>query len=128
MSNFYYTKGMDEKIVSLLPNAGANTHKSGFTTGQFQKIDGLFLKAASVKVLTHRTVECDFEAGIATYTYFKAENHAPSFQFVIQRVGPRTLMYEVFKQGKGKIAKSGLFESAYEALRGEIEKLIELSL
>lgn len=118
---------MDDKVVAFLPNAGHNTLESGFTAAQFQKIDGLFLRAASVKALTHRTVECDFEAGRATYTYFKSEHHAPSYQFVIQRVGPRTLMYEVFKQGKGKIAKSGVFDNAYDALRGEIENLIETS-
>lgn len=119
---------MDDKIVPLLPPAGQETIRSGFTTGQFQKIDGLFLRAAQKNVLTHRTVQCDFERGIATYTYYKSEHHAPLYQFVIQRVGPRTQMYEVFKQGKGKIAKSGVFDLAYEALRAEIENLIETSV
>jgi hypothetical protein len=118
---------MDDKIVSLVSLPGKDTHHSGFTTGQFKKIDGLFLQAASLKVLNYRTVDCDFEAGRATYTYFKSEGQSPVLSFVIQRVGPRALMYEVYRQGKGKIAKSGVFELAYERLRAEVEKLIETS-
>lgn len=118
---------MDDKIVSLGFFPGQDTHHSGFTTAQFKKIDALFLQAASVKALNYRAVDCDFEAGRATYTYYKTEGQSPLLSFVIQRVSPRTLMYEVYKQGKGKIAKSGVFELAYEKLQAEIEKLIETS-
>ncbi|MCD8498263.1 MAG: hypothetical protein LRZ85_09490 [Alphaproteobacteria bacterium] len=118
---------MDDKIVSLVSLPGKDTHHSGFTTAQFKKIDGLFLQAASVKALNYRTVDCDFETGRATYTYFKSEGQSPAFSFVIQRVGPRTLMYEVYKQGKGKIAKSGMFDIAFERLQAEIQKFIETS-
>ncbi|MCD8494077.1 MAG: hypothetical protein LRY54_01740 [Alphaproteobacteria bacterium] len=117
---------MDDKIVSLAV-PGKDTHLSGFTTAQFKKIDGLFLMAASRKAINHRTVECDFEAGTATYTYYKNEGQQPLLSFVIQRVGPRTLMYEIYQQGKGRIAKSGLFETAYDRLQDEIQNLIEIS-
>lgn len=35
------------------------------------------------------------------------------------------MMYEVFKQGEGRIYKSGIFESAYVALREKIEGLFK---
>ncbi len=36
-------------------------------------------------------------------------------------------MFEVFKQGKGRIKKSGVFDRAYDVLRVEIDALIETS-
>lgn len=96
---------------------------SGFTNAQFRKLDGLYLKSAASKTLTYRTVDCDFDEGVATYTYFKSEQDAPYLQFVIRKVGPRTMMYEVYLQGKGRIAKSGSFDRAFEKLSAEIEGL-----
>lgn len=97
--------------------------KTGFTNGQFKKLDALYLSAASRKVLTYRTVECDFDEEVASYTYYKSEGQAPYLQFLIRKVGPRTMMYEVYKQDKGRIAKSGVFEKAYDSLKKEIEAL-----
>ncbi len=97
--------------------------KAGFTNAQFKKLDGLYLQAAAEKVLTYRTVECDFDEGVVSYTYFKSEGHAPYLQFIIRKVGPRTMMYEVFKQNKGRIKKSGVFDIAYQKLKNEIEAL-----
>jgi hypothetical protein len=97
---------------------------SGFTNVQFKKLDALYLRAAAMKVLTCRTVECDFDEGVASYTYYKAENHPPMLQFVIRRVGPRATMYEVYLQTKGRIAKSGDFKKAYTRLEEEIEALL----
>ncbi len=94
--------------------------KTGFTQGQFKKLDDLYCRAASLKILTFRTVECDFEEGIASYTYYQSQTHAPSFQFVIRKVGPKDMMYEVYKQGGGLIAKSGIFAKAYDRLKEEI--------
>jgi hypothetical protein len=34
------------------------------------------------------------------------------------------MMYEVYKDGKGRIAKSGLFEKAFEKLEDEIHALL----
>jgi hypothetical protein len=97
--------------------------KTGFTNAQFKKLDGLYLKAASEKTLTYRTVECDFDEGLASYTYYKVEGQTPYLQFIIRKVGPKTMMYEVFKHGKGRIKKSGVFEIAYKKLQEEIENL-----
>ena len=99
--------------------------RAGFTIGQFRKLDSLYLRAAAAKALTYRTVECDFEDGVASYTYYERETSPPALQFIIRQVGPRTMMYEVFKHGKGRIAKSGVFDRAYDKLQTEIETRIE---
>jgi hypothetical protein len=101
--------------------------KAGFTNAQFKKLDDLYCKAASEKVLRYRTVDCDFDEGVATYTYFQSEKQAPYLQFMIKKVGPRTVMYEVYKQGKGRIAKSGVFDYAFAKLREEITSLMQQS-
>jgi hypothetical protein len=97
--------------------------KAGFTKGQFRKLDDLYCRAVSAKALIYRTVECDFDEGVAQYTYYKSEFHAPAFQFVIRKIGPRDMMYEVFAQGRGLITKSGVFDRAFEKLRDEIESM-----
>ena len=101
----------------------SQSHASGFTNAQFKKLDGLYLQACAVKTLTYRTVDCDFDEGVATYTYYKSQHFAPYLQFVICRVGPRTTMYEVYLQDKGRIVKSGVFEKAFERLQVEIDNL-----
>ncbi len=101
----------------------SQAHASGFTNFQFKRLDGLYLQAVSEKVLTYSTVECDFDEGVASYTYYKSENFSPYIQFVIRKVGPRATMFEVFKQEKGLIAKSGVFDRAFERLAAEIEAL-----
>ena len=100
--------------------------QTGFTTAQFRKLDDLYCRAASHKSLTYRTVECDFEEGVASYTYFQSKGQAPYLQFFIKKVGPKTMMYEVFKNSKGRIAKSGVFDYAFEKLRHEIEGLFDV--
>lgn len=102
-----------------------SSHPSGFTNAQFKKLDALYLQAAAAKTLTYRTVDCDFDEGIAAYTYYKSQHFAPYLQFIIRRVGPRTTMYEVFLQDKGRILKSGVFEKAFERLETEIRNLSE---
>lgn len=96
---------------------------AGFTPAQFRKLDLLYCTAASDKILTYRTVECDFDAGVASYTYYQSEHQSPHLQFIIRKVGPRTTMFEVFKAAKGRIAKSGLFDKAYEILAEEVDKM-----
>ena len=109
--------------MSEIINFSAQSH-SGFTNAQFKKLDGLYLQSAAAKCLTHRTVECDFDEGVASYTYYKSKHMAAYASFVIRRVGPRTMMYEVFLEGKGRVFKSGVFEKAFERLQGEIETLL----
>ncbi|MGH1455974.1 MAG: hypothetical protein ACRBDI_04270 [Alphaproteobacteria bacterium] len=98
---------------------------AGFTQNQFRKLDQLYCSASVHKVLTYRTVECDFDAGLASYTYYLSNQNVPYLQFVIRKVGPATTMFEVYKQGKGRIAKSGVFDRAYEKLSVEIDLLLE---
>lgn len=99
------------------------SHPSGFTNAQFKKLDGLYLQAAAEGVLTCRTVECDFDEGVASYTYYKSENQAPLLQFIIRKLGPRSTLYEVYCKDKGRVAKSGLFERAFERLQQECASL-----
>ena len=87
--------------------------KTGFTKGQFRKLDDLYCRAASLKILNYRTVECDFDEEVASYTYHISEHKPPILQFVIRKVGPQTMMYELYKEGKGRIAKSGVFDRAF---------------
>ncbi|MGH1404782.1 MAG: hypothetical protein ACRBDL_11115 [Alphaproteobacteria bacterium] len=99
---------------------------AGFTQAQFRKLDQLYCRAASEKLLTYRTVECDFDQGLATYTYYLNGQDVPYLQFVIRKVGPRTTMFELFKHGKGRIAKSGVFDRTFEKLSAEIDLLSEI--
>lgn len=98
--------------------------QSGFTNAQFKKLAGLFSRAASVKALYDIGVDVDFENSVCTFTYFKSNSYQPYLQFVIRQVGPRTDMYELYKHGKGRIAKSGLFVRVYERLEQEVEELM----
>ncbi len=93
---------------------------AGFTQAQFRKLDQLYCMAASNKTLNYRSVECDFDEGVATYTYYKTPHDAPYLQFIIRKVGPRTTMFELYKQGKGRIIKSGVFDRVYDRLNKEI--------
>lgn len=103
----------------------AYTVKTGFTNAQFKKLDDLYCRAVSVRIFTYRTVECDFDEGVASYTYYKTQGQAPYLQFIIRKVGPKTLMYEVYKAGKGRIAKSGVFDYAFRKLFEEVNALTQ---
>ncbi len=99
---------------------------AGFTQSQFRKLDQLYCRAASEKLLTYRSVECDFDQGLATYTYYLSAQHVPYLQFVIRKVGPQTTMFELFKQSRGRIAKSGVFDRTFDKLSAEIDLLSEV--
>lgn len=98
---------------------------AGFTTSQFRKLDQLYCRSASSGQISDRTVECDFDQGVLSYTYYRSVSHSPYLQFVIRKVGPRATMFEVYKLGKGRISKSGVFNFAYERLVQEIEHLAD---
>ena len=102
-------------ISQLRAQAGA-----GFTNAQFKKLAGLFSQAASVKALYDIAVDVDMDEGVSTLTYYRSREYVPYVQFVIRRVGPRTNMYEVYKQDKGRIVKSGIFQRAFDVLEEEI--------
>ncbi len=46
-------------------------------------------------------------------------------QLVIRRVGPQTNMYELYKEGHGRIARSGLFAHIFEILEEDVAALME---
>lgn len=112
-------KGMNWTVITN-PKLRA---QAGFTTSQFKKLDGLYLQAVSQKLLYDRTVECDFDEGVASYTYYRNIGQAPYLQFLIRKVGPNTMMYEVYKYKKGRIKKSGVFDIAFGRLRDEVDAL-----
>ncbi len=97
---------------------------SGFTQSEFKQLDALYLRAAAAKVLNYRSVECDFDEGVVSYTYHIAETQPPYLRFVISKTGPRTIMYELFQAKKGRIAKSGVFSRVVQRLQEEIEQLL----
>ena len=97
--------------------------KAGFTNAQFKKLDGLYLRAVADKVLCDRSVECDFDEGVVSYTYYRTSGSVPYLRFVIRKVGPRTMMYEVFRDKKGRVKKSGVFDIAFGRLVEEIDGL-----
>lgn len=97
---------------------------SGFTNAQFKQLAGLFSRAAAAKVLYDIGVDVDFEESVCTFTYYRSNAYQPYLQFVIRRVGPRSDMYELYKESKGRIAKSGLFDRTLERLEQEIEELM----
>ncbi len=99
---------------------------AGFTASQFRRLDGLYINAVRDNTLNYRTVECDFDKGIASYSYYKSEYHAPYLQFIIRKVGPHQTHFELYKAGKGCVEKSSLFERTYDKLAAELESLITL--
>lgn len=104
------------------------TEKAGFTNHQFKRLDALFLMAAAHKVLIYRAVDCDFDEGVAQFSYYKGERQPYLLRFVIRQVGPRTNMYEIWTREKGRIFKSGLFDRAYERLAADIQAMIDAEM
>lgn len=99
--------------------------RSGFTNSQFKRLAGLFSRGASVKALYDIAVDVDFEVGTCTFTYYRSNAYRPWMQFVIRRVGPHTDMYELYQEGRGRIARSGLFDRTFEKLENEVTALME---
>ncbi|HCQ71069.1 MAG: hypothetical protein CL570_07335 [Alphaproteobacteria bacterium] len=106
----------------VIDNPSHKAH-AGFKAHQFRMLDALYLQGVSQKTLSYRTVECDFDAGTASYTYYKSQQSQPFLQFIIRKVGPHTVHFELYKTQKGRIAKSGLFERTYNKLVSELESL-----
>ncbi len=111
--------------MSQIINFTAPSLPSGITNNQFRQLDSLYLIASSHKKLSDRAVDCDFDEGRFTFTYFQAPGHPPYLQFVAMKVGPRTIMFELYKEGKGRITRSGIFEKVFERLQQEIESLTQ---
>ena len=112
---------MTAQIIRYPHDTPQTGPRAGFTNWQFRMLDGLYLQAAAQKTLIHRSVDCDFEEGLATYSYHQTQHQSPVLQLVIRRVGPRTCMYEIYRAGKGRIMRTGIFEYAYSRLQDEVE-------
>ena len=97
---------------------------AGFTQKQFRKLDQLYCSSSN-NAINERSVECDFDKGIATYTYYISSQHIPYLQFVIRKVGPNTTMFELFKKDCGRVIKSEIFERTYDRLCYEVSLLHE---
>lgn len=97
---------------------------AGFKNAEFKALAGIYSRAASVRALYDIGVDVDFDEGVCTFTYYRTNNYKPYLQFVIKHVGPHTAMYEVFKEGKGRIARSGLFKRAFARLEEEVAALM----
>ena len=97
---------------------------AGFKNHEFKQLAGLYSRAASHKAIYDIAVDVNFDEGFCTFTYFRTNNYVPYLQLLIRQVGPKTNMYELYKEGKGRIAKSGLFSRAFQRLEQEINELL----
>lgn len=114
---------------NVIDNPDFNKFKdrAGFKNHEFKKLAGLYSLGASAKVLYDMAVDVDFEESSCMISYYQSQGHHAYLQFIIKQVGPKTIMYELYKQGKGRIAKSELFERVTDRLEKEIQELIEQS-
>lgn len=112
---------MSSNVISV---SGHQPH-TGFTQGQFRKLDQLYCSAVSERLMACRSVEYDYDEGVASYTYFISAQQAPYLQFVIRKIGSGFTMFELFKQGRGRVVRSGIFDRVYEQLVYEIRGLAE---
>lgn len=115
--------GMTFRVIDN-PDFKKFSRNAGFKNSEFKALAGLFSRAATVKALYDIGVDVDFDEGVCTFTYYRTNAYKPYLQFVIRHVGPHTAMYEVFKESKGRIAKSGLFRRAFKRLEDEIAELM----
>ena len=110
---------MSDNVISVL----STNAPSGISNSQFRRIDQLYGLAVSKNVLTYRTVECDFDKGEMMIALSKSSHHEPAIAFVASKVGPKTTMYELYLEKKGRVAKSALFDRVFERYREEVESL-----
>ncbi|MCB9963593.1 MAG: hypothetical protein H6855_00980 [Rhodospirillales bacterium] len=111
---------MKDNVISVL-----NTNvPSGLSNFQFRRLDQLYCLAVSRNVLSHRTVDCDFDAGMLRISLSKSAHHESYLEFIAEKVGPRTTMYALYLNGKGLIARSALFERVLERMQEEVWDLI----
>ena len=113
-------------VFRVIDNPDFNKFKAdaGFKNHEFKQLAGLYSRAASQKALFDMAVDVNFDEGTCSITYYRTNNYIPYLQFLIRHVGPKTCMYEIFKQDKGRIAKSGLFSRAFQRLEEEVVALM----
>lgn len=114
---------MDFRVIDN-PDFKKFKTQSGFKNSEFKRLAGLFSRAASFKVLYDIGLDVNFDEGVCTFTYYKSNAYKPFLQFVIRHVGPHTSLYELYMDGRGRIARSELFNRVFERLEREIEALL----
>lgn len=97
---------------------------AGFRNHEFRLLASLFSRAAAARALYDFGVDVDFDEGACTFTYYRTNAYKPFLRFVIRHAGPRTALYELYAEGRGRIARSGLFRRVYDRLAQEIEGLM----
>lgn len=112
---------MSDNVISVL-----NTNApSGLSNSQFRRIDQVYSLAASRNLLPYRSVNCDFDKGVMTICLSKSAHHTAFLSFIAVKVGPQTTIYELYREGKGRIARSALFDRVFEKYRDEVGDLLE---
>jgi hypothetical protein len=111
---------------TVIENPDYNKFKarSGFRNSEFRRLATLYSRGVNGRAVHDMAVDVDFDEGVCTFTYYRGHGRAPFLQFVVRHVGPRTNMYELYQDGRGRIAKSGLFDRVYERLEQEILALM----
>ncbi len=104
-------------------NFSSSSRRSGFRNAEFKKLAGLYSRSSSRKLIYDMAVDANMDEGVCQFSYYRTPNSPAFLTFVVRHVGPRTDMYEIWMEGKGRIEKSGLFIRAYERLEQEIEAL-----
>ncbi len=100
------------------------TRRSGFRNADFKRLAGLYSRACSAKAIYDMAVDVDMDQGVCCFSYFRTGNSPATFTFIVRHVGPRTDMYELWMEGKGRVEKSGLFTRTFARLEQEIEALM----
>ena len=116
----------DRMVFDIIDNPDYQkfARRSGFRPHEFKRLAGLFSRGASAKALYDMAVDVDMDQGVCAFSYVRAA-HAPAYlTFIVRHVGPKTDMYEVWLEGRGRILKSGLFDRAYERLEQEVMALM----
>lgn len=98
--------------------------KSFFNRREFGQIASLFSRAATYKALHKIAVDVSEDQKHGSITLHRSAQCPGYMQLQITKFGPKNTMYEVYQQGKGRVAKSGLFTRAYEKLAEEVEALM----
>ena len=113
-------------VLQIIDNPDFKKFKkqSGFKNAEFRKLAGLFSRGVAARVLFDMAVDVDFDDHTCTFSYFRASVPRPFLRFVIRHVGPNADIYEIYKDGKGRVARSGLFDRAFARLESEIEALL----
>ncbi len=100
---------------------------SGFRNSEFRRLAGLYSRACSAKIVSDMAVDVDMDEGICLFSYFRTAHSPAALTFIVRHAGPRTNLYELWAEGRGRIEKSGLFARVFERLEHEMQTLAAAS-